>query len=56
MSDWKKYLSPHGQSKQACEYVIAKFGNYNGDHLLIKRWVECSRDCLKEYDNDLSTM
>lgn len=50
MLDWKKYLSPHGQSKQACEYVIRKFDNSEmySEHLLINRWVECSKLCLQE--------
>jgi len=52
MADWKKYLSPHGQSKQVCEYVVSKFGDYAGDNLGLKRWVECSKQCLEDAHND----
>jgi hypothetical protein len=51
MFDWKKYLSPHGQSKEACEYVLRRFGNIPEEYssnLLMKRWVECSKQCLEE--------
>lgn len=51
MSDWEKYLSPHGQSKEACEYVVRRFGGIPeeyANHSLMKRWVECSKQCLKE--------
>jgi hypothetical protein len=55
MADWQKYLSPHGQSRAACEYVVWKFGNIPEeytDHLLMKRWVECSKQCLEEMVDD----
>jgi len=55
MADWQKYLSPHGQSREACEYVVWRFGNIPEeytDHLLMKRWVECSKQCLEEMVDD----
>jgi len=53
MSDWETYLSPHGQSKEACEYVIRRFENaeIHKDNMLVKRWVEYSKQCLKEKHN-----
>lgn len=50
MSDWEKYLSPHGQSKEACEYVVRRFADneMHNNNLLVQRWIECSKQCLKE--------
>jgi len=54
MADWEKYLSPHGQSKEACEYVIRRFENneLHKNNLLVQRWVECSKQCLEEKHSD----
>lgn len=51
VATWQKYLSPHGQSKAACEYVVRRFGDIPeeyADHLLMKRWVQYSKACLEE--------
>ena len=54
MADWQKYLSPHGQNKEACEYVIRRFENaeMHKTNLLVQRWVECSKQCLEEKHSD----
>lgn len=50
MADWQKYLSPHGQSKEACEYVIRRFSNaeIHSNNLLVQRWIQYSKACLEE--------
>ena len=57
MIDWQKYLSPHGQTKEACEYVIRRFSNaeIHSNNMLVQRWIECSRECLKEKHAPLKT-
>ena len=50
MTQWEKYLSPHGQTKQVCEYVVGRFdltSEYR-NNTTIRRWVECSKMRLAE--------
>jgi len=50
MAEWEKYLSPHGQRKETCEYVVGRFDltpEYR-NNATIRRWVECSKMRLAE--------
>lgn len=51
--NWQTRLSPHGQTKEVCEYVIRRFSNnaMYKDNLTVQGWIEASKQCLKEKYN-----
>lgn len=52
MIDWQKYLNYHGQSKDICEMVVAKYDSPEFTKLeTVRLWVEASKACLKEKHN-----